>query len=259
MTRNEGSKTRLVAGSGIDLLVKLMELHGGSAAVQSRSCYVLGVLAMHETVIKRIHKIGGISNILSAFHRYRKDENVVANCSLALANIASCCGTSQDILLGGGFERLLEGMSRFPLNVLVFSRACEVMGNMATDQRFETVFARSKGVQTIIRGMRLLFHMQEAQISGCRALLNLAHNEKNKWAIFEHGGTDLILASMQQHPSNARVQMFGCWAIHKMIFKNETVRKHVEDIGGEKIIARVIKDLSDDSSLLVMHLHSKSN
>ncbi|EKX34425.1 hypothetical protein GUITHDRAFT_147256 [Guillardia theta CCMP2712] len=140
----------------------------------------------------------GVDITLDAVKMHLKsvtDNDVIANCSLALSNIATCCGTSRDFV---------------------------AIGNLATQRGFKRAFSQCGVFAAVIQGMRNMLEVQKAQISGYRALLNLAYDEENKRLIFEDGGTDLILSSMQQHAGSTRVHMFGCLELHQMIFKNET-------------------------------------
>ena len=79
--------------------------------------------------------------------------------------------------------------------------------------------------------------------AGCRALMNLIHNNAdNRKRIGEAGGIAMILSMMEVHgASNAEVAKQGCWALSNLACNNADNKKSIGEADGIAMVLSMME------------------
>lgn len=236
-------KAKIVALGGVEAVLRALEGHLTSEAVQESACAALGNFAFDDpTIARRIVVAGGVRAVLAALQGHPKVEELQGWAFFCLRNLAVAAPACQAELLAGDAVRLvLLGIGSYPKAKKVQGCGCAVLGILAgASAEVRAQIAALGGVDLILDGLQK--HPDVVKVQGCgwAALGNLfSDNADTRKRFASLGGIDLVIGALKAHISDSEVQISGLGALRNFVRDVDSIDAVVA-AGGVEVVASAV-------------------
>ena len=221
---NEDNQKRIATKTnGIESITAALQRHASVASVQKFGFAALANLSLaHADNRAKIAAHNGINVIIRGMTTHATVCNVQYQAFRALGSIAfQSQSIGRDIVNGGGVEAIVTGMERFHDDRDVQYRACRALANLAVnDENRQKMIETRNGKDafaSVLCAMQEHSRDSDIQVFGNWMLKNFAmsHTKKVRQTIHRtESAIDIVVAAMQAHPNDRRVQEQGCQVLY---------------------------------------------
>jgi hypothetical protein len=169
--------------------------------------YLLGNLALDDTLKSQIGTEGGVSLIVQIMEMYGGNEALVENSLYALANLSfQNPVNNRFIVSGNGIDLLCSVIATYTTNEELLESGVCVLCNLCygSDSNKESI-CHAGGASVIADVVLNNFNADDLLITCFRTLGNLAFNASNVAIIVKAGGVQGIVAGMTVHSENVDI------------------------------------------------------
>jgi hypothetical protein len=189
-----GSIKEMMKNAPLASLLKIVTT-SDDPVLLTQAARLLGKLSNNEEIVKVLHKIVNIRDLIAAMRRQIKNQDFLKYAVFLLGNLAQNSEVATQIGIEGGIALILQLMEMYPNNAPFIENCCYALSNLA--QRNEPnckLIVDHRGIPIVLAAITLHNKAEELLESAVRVLNNLCRgNNGNKDAIVRAGGAQAIV------------------------------------------------------------------
>jgi hypothetical protein len=195
-----------------------------------------------------------ISSFGNSLQQVAQSVNDQVNYDAVLIRIDRVCGprTTPDqfrriVITSGAAHHILQAAPRFEMEEETQIKLCQFMISVARTPANRMALVKMRAIQVLAAAMARHARRANLQDRGCRALWNIAHNDRTAQVhVVQSGGLNAILGAMKLHGGSDLVQAAACGALANLSAnEGNSSTENGRNANARPTLPGTIRDLSD--------------
>ena len=222
-------RRQVVLADGFKAIEHVMRQHPWSVELQEEACKALSAFAIDASMHPHIASAGCIQSIVAAMKQHSSKVSLQRLACKTLADLVLRSDCYELIASAGGVSSILAAMKQHPSDGPVQEHTCDFLRRIPLSciQCTESTNSTTQPVGSVARFLR--------RLAGAFQAPSKTHSTPFKALTWSTVTIECVIAAMQQHASNARVQAYACEALCT-IWQCFSYRRFVSSAGSVRSI-----------------------
>lgn len=246
------NKKRLGKIGGIDAVVKAMDSHKSDADIQARCCLALRNLTCGNRVNQWIAgRACAIEAIVRAMDRFQDDANMQYQGCVALANLSQDEPENRSRAAETGVvEATLLALRTYTIHAELVEHGLILLFNLAQGgTEFRENIGERDGISVIIKCFREHLGSPAILETGCKVLRYLLFVQKNRMAIYNCGGLEIMVRVLREGAKSKAVAESAIYALGNSAYDYPESKRAVGRYGGMAALVDVMSQHMDSADV----------
>lgn len=247
----DSPSTKLVPTEAIVALIDSMLATPDDEELQLKAIISLRKFSTNDGLRQFIGESGGVAVVSTVMRAYPRNEHLVINSFMLLANLAFENSENKDLIRKvNTIEKVISLMGQHQEHEEIQGWACLALRNFSNNNKNNQMRLANGGIESITKAMKRFTKSKQVQIHGSAALGNVAAGDLTcQMRCRDLGGINVILDAMQDNVLSSSLQEHGIVAIRNLCVKNQKNQRRIGELGGIELLVQAMTAHQDVRSI----------
>mmetsp|Transcript_2525 Transcript_2525/g.4069 ORF Transcript_2525/g.4069 Transcript_2525/m.4069 type:complete len:698 (+) Transcript_2525:20-2113(+) len=249
MCMNANHRHKLDNAGGVDLLCRILRLHGGFEGVEEPAVQALCRIINNENR-QQIVRHDGVNLVIQSMTKWPNSVVIQEAGPSALGSMAEEDEAVQDTIgISGGVKVILAAIKNHPRSPVVVRNGVTALYQIGSLwKKNQLKIAAEGGCKCISEAVYRHYCDVRILTPGLKVLQMLASRDENVAKIAKENGVFTIVDTMCRHHDEAFIQQHGCYALAQL-GKDANTKPTISEEGGLAAVLSAIKNHRDNAGV----------